>query len=355
MPVDWNSVDRILVVRLRSIGDTVLCTPSLTALRSFLPKTQIDILLEDWVAPLLEGFEDVDNVLTVGKSGKERVLTAREIRRRKYNVVINLHGGTTGTFFSASSGAKHKIGFSYYQYRFLYTDHFPSGETFWDSPRIHSVEQQLALLGSTGVPVEPKPPTRLAVVDKHLRSVTERLEQRGIRSDPFVLLHPAAALATKQWPTENFAQVAEYLSTIGLATVAVAAGNEREVLEELSAVSSIPVASFDDLQLPEITALASMARLFVGNDSGIAHIAAAVETPPVVIFGSSNRDNWRPWTAGAYEMVFTEYHCQPCAGYQCEEFGEPRCIQSVMVESVTAAIDRLLLTTEKRRTQAPAV
>jgi ADP-heptose:LPS heptosyltransferase len=95
--------------------------------------------------------------------------------------------------------------------------------------------------------------------------------------------------------------------------------------------------------------------LFVGNDSGIAHIAAAVHTPPVVIFGSSSRDTWRPWTNVPYETVFTEFHCQPCSGYRCEEFGEPKCIESVSIESVADSIDRILAQTEKRRTQSPAV
>lgn len=110
--IDWKSVKRILVVRLRSIGDTVLSTPSLIALRRFLPDAQIDILLEDWVAPVLEGFEAVDNILTVGKTAKSRLQTAWQIRRNKYDVAFNLHGGTTGTFFVRASGARHLVGFS---------------------------------------------------------------------------------------------------------------------------------------------------------------------------------------------------------------------------------------------------
>jgi ADP-heptose:LPS heptosyltransferase len=97
-----------------------------------------------------------------------------------------------------------------------------------------------------------------------------------------------------------------------------------------------------ELTLPELTALTSRARLFVGNDSGIAHIAAAVDTPSVVVFGSSNRDHWRPWTDAPNEVVYEEFPCQPCAGYECKEFGEPRCIQTLPTEKVFAAIERLL-------------
>ena len=102
------------------------------------------------------------------------------------------------------------------------------------------------------------------------------------------------------------------------------------------------VLTLDSLTLPEITALASKARLFVGNDSGIAHIAAAVKTPSVVIFGSSNRDHWRPWTDAPNEIVYEEMPCQPCAGYVCEEFDEPKCILSIGAEKVIEAIQEVL-------------
>src|SRR5512141_543842 len=169
--IDWTKVERVLIVRLRSIGDTVLCTPALLALRRFLPHAQIDILLEDWVAPLLNGFDAVDNVIAVGKGGLPRLTAALAIRRGKYDVVFNLHGGTTGTFFTVASGASHTIGFSYYQYSFLYSHTYPSGETFWKNERVHSAEQQLALLGYTNVPVADRPRSRLPVTAEALRSI----------------------------------------------------------------------------------------------------------------------------------------------------------------------------------------
>jgi len=86
--------------------------------------------------------------------------------------------------------------------------------------------------------------------------------------------------------------------------------------------------------LAEVTALTARARLFIGNDSGIAHIAAATGTPCVVIFGSSNVTHWRPWTAGPSEVVREELACQPCHGYFCAEFDQPQCILRVPVERV---------------------
>jgi lipopolysaccharide heptosyltransferase II len=349
MVIDWKKVNRVLVVRLRSIGDTVLATPALDALRRFLPGARIDILLEDWVAPVLEGFDAVDNVLAFKKDDfRSRLQMARQIRRAKYDVAFNLHGGTTATFFVRASGAPHRIGYAENQYSFLYNHLLSSSADFWQMEKTHSAEQQLALLGFSGVPVEDKPKTRLVVTEKASNSIEERLAKFRIENSEskIALLHPIAAFETKQWATENFAQVANFLHEKGLPVVAVATGKEREVLEKLRRLSQFPILAFDDLSLPEITALAAKAKIFVGNDSGIAHIASAVQTPSVVIFGSSNIHHWRPWTNAPNEIVYETFGCQPCAGYFCKEFGEPRCILGVKVESVTRAIEKIL---EKNR------
>jgi lipopolysaccharide heptosyltransferase II len=334
----------VLVVRLRSIGDTVLSTPSLVALRRFLPEARIDVLLEDWVAPVLEGFEAVDSVLTVSrKSKKSRFDVARQIRRNKYDVAFNLHGGTTATFFVRLSGAPHRVGYAHYSYRFLYNHLLSSSSDYWQREFTHSAEQQLALLGFVGVPVRDQPKSRLTVTEKASSSVAEKLKSKiENRKSKIALFHPVAATATKQWATENFARVAEFLSARGFQTVAVATKKERHVLENLKKLSGAPLLIFDDLALPEITALAARAAIFVGNDSGVAHIAAAVETPSVVVFGSSNRNHWRPWTNAPHEIVYEKFACQPCAGFFCREFDAPRCILSVKPESVFEAIEKVL-------------
>ena len=334
MSIEWGKVRRVLVVRLRSIGDTVLATPSLIALKRFLPNAEIDILLEDWVAPLLEGHAAVDNIFATGKNFADKLKTARALRKRKYDVVFNLHGGSTSTFLTYATGARHRVGYEGYRYSFLYTDLLSSSSNFWKKEFTHSAEQQLALLGFVGVPVDDHPKSSLPVriACESTRTVPER----------FALFHPTAAFETKTWPSENFARVAEFLHVRGIDTVAVAAKSETTVLDKLKRESEVPLTTFNDLSLPEITALASKATLFVGNDSGIAHIAAAVNIPSVVIFGSSNRNHWYPWTDAPNEIVFNEFACQPCPGYECKEFGDPKCIKSVTAEQVVAAIDRVL-------------
>mgnify|MGYP001199973959 CR=1 FL=1 len=365
MEIDWSKVRRVLIVRLRSIGDTVLATPSLIALKRFLPDAEIDILLEDWVAPLLDGFDAVDKVISIPKGAASRAQTAWRLRQNKYDAAFNLHGGTTGTFFTFASGARHRVGYAEYQYSFLYNHLLSSSSDFWRQTATHSAEQQLALLGFVGVPVEDRPKSRLLVTPSAMESLGKKFpaKTQGTQSEgeqgrtacvsewsnfgEYALFHPTAAFATKTWAAENFARTAEFLSKKGIQTVAVAARNETAILESLVAESKVPVTTFDDLTLPEITALASNARLFVGNDSGIAHIAAAVNTPSVVIFGSSNRDHWRPWTDAVNEMVFEKLPCQPCPGYECKEFGDPKCILNVKPEAVFEAIERILAAGKK--------
>ncbi len=340
--IDWTQVQRVLVIRLRSIGDTVLSTPSLFALRRFLPNAQIDVLLEDWVAPVLEDSELVDKVIKVSKGSVARFGTALRLREAKYDVVFNLHGGTTSTFLTRFTGARHRIGYKSYQYSSLYTDLLSSSTDFWEEEKTHSAEQQLALLGFAGVPVSDRPKSRLTVSPEAVDEVDTLLHAYGLDEDRLALIHPSTAFETKQWAPENFAKIAEYFAAMRITRVAVATKAEAKTLEKVGETCRVSIFPFDDLSLPQIAALAARAEVFVGNDSGIAHIAAAVGTPTVVIFGSSNRDHWRPWTDAPNEIVFEKFECQPCPGYRCEVFGEPRCIQSVTTESVIAAIDRVL-------------
>jgi predicted lipopolysaccharide heptosyltransferase III len=337
---DWSDVRKVLIVRLRSIGDTVLATPSLLALKRFLPNAQVDILVEDWVAPVLDNHPHVDNVIVLGPRGlMARARVARELRAANYDVVYNLHGGTTATFLTRATGARHRVGFKSYQYGQLHNHAAPSPLLIWKQQKTHSVEQQLALLGWTGVPVTDRPRTSLGISPSAADKVNQLLA--GVGAGKIALIHPAAAFATKQWATQNFARVVEFLAERGFASVAIAAPNEQALLDQLRSETPVNVMTFA-LSLPEVTALAARSQLFVGNDSGIAHIAAAVGTPSVVVFGSSNIAHWRPWNTAPAEVVFEEMPCQPCHGYFCAQFAQPECILRVPVGRVTAAIDRLL-------------
>lgn len=339
---DWSEVRKILLIRLRSIGDTVLATPSLAALKRFLPNVEVDMLVEDWVAPLLSNHPHINKAVVLERGGlMARARVARELRAANYDVVYNLHGGTTATFLTRATSARHRVGFKTYQYAQLHNHQAPSPLLLWRQQRTHSVEQQLALLGWTGVPVTDRPRTQLGVAPKSAQAIHHLLAEAGLDKRRFALIHPTAAFATKQWATENFARVVKFLAERGVASVAVAAPHEKAVLETLMSAAPVEIVT-STLSLPEVTALAARSHLFVGNDSGIAHIAAAVGTPSVVVFGSSNIAHWRPWNSAPAEVVFEEMPCQPCHGYFCEKFAQPECILRVPVTRVVAAIERAL-------------
>ena len=198
---DWREVRSVLVVRLRSIGDTVLATPSLRALRRFLPEARIDILLEDWVAPLLEGSRDVDRVIRVARgSAAARIRVARELRAARYDVAFNLHGGSTAALLSRASGARRRVGYRTYAYASLHNHAAPSSSELWGREQTHSAEQQLALLGWTGVPVSDRPATRLPQTPEASALVARRLDAAGLAMVSFRPHHPAAASSRRCGP-----------------------------------------------------------------------------------------------------------------------------------------------------------
>jgi len=346
----WNAIQRILIIRLRSIGDTVLSTSALFALRRFSPQAQIEILVEDWVAPVLERSDLVDRIITIPRDSKvARARLARELRRARYDLVYNLHGGTTATFLTRATRAPHRVGFNHYQYARLHNHLAPLPAQLWQRPAVHCVEQQLALIGWTGVPVTDRPRTRLTVTDNATQSVSRKLRRAGFEGfderAEFAVIHPGAAFDTKRWDLGKFVQVASELFDRSLMPIMIVAEDDAGLLESARLKSSGHLVGLKDLSLPEVTALASRARVFVGNDSGIAHIAAASGAPCVVIFGSSNVAHWRPWTTVPSEIVREELPCQPCPGYFCGEFEKPECILRVPVERVVGAIDRVLRAT----------
>ena len=252
------------LIRLRSIGDTVLTTPSLYALKRFLPDARIDILLEDWVAPVLEGFPYVNNVLTLKrKSTTARARVMRQLRSLHYDVVYNLHGGTTATLLTPLRALRGELGWRHIstvastRIWLLHLCYFGRGNDT-------SVEQQLALLGWTGVPVSDRPPTQLAVASM-LLYFSETANGWLNEQQPLAVIHPAAAFATKQWSAENFAGVAKHLYELGLAVVVITAPAEAELAASVVRLAGVPAINFSNLSLPEVTALASRARLFAAT------------------------------------------------------------------------------------------
>ncbi|HSE98421.1 MAG TPA: glycosyltransferase family 9 protein, partial [Blastocatellia bacterium] len=306
-PPDWSFVRRVLLIRLRSIGDTALMTPCLAALKSWRPDIEISVLTEPMSAPLLEDHPQVDRLITVGPDLAARARLALDLRRLHFDVAFNMHGGTTGMLLARLSGARRTVAFRGHRKSWLVSDRAPGPDVILGRSRIHSVEQQLALLQWVGVPwPDGRPALSLALSAQAQACVNERLA-RIISSQPprrFALIAPSAALESKRWPETGFAAVADHLDDIwGLPSVIVAGPGQEKFARAVSELARAKPPVISGLSLKELMALIAASVFFIGNDSGPAHIAAAFSRPMVVVFGASNVDVWRPWTESAHRIV----------------------------------------------------
>ena len=300
--VDWSSVRRVLLIRLRSIGDTVLMTPCLTALKKLNPSIEIAVVSEPLSAPLLEDHPLVDQLIVAGPSMRGRARLIGRLRRERFDVAFNLHGGTTATLLAAMSGARHTVGYRGYRQSWMLNVRSPSPDLILGRKTVHSVEQQLALTNWTGVPFPERPQLNLAAPPAELAGMRSRLASLGVST--FAVIAPAAAFEAKRWPAKRFAAVSDYLNrTIALRSLVIAGPGQEQIAQEVcEAAQSKPIA-LTGLSLKELIALMALSRLYVGNDSGPMHIAAAMGRPLVAVFGPSNSTVWHPWTDAPYRVV----------------------------------------------------
>jgi ADP-heptose:LPS heptosyltransferase len=292
--------------------------------------------------PLLKGHPQVDDVILLDRTfsqwsnGLRRWRLVRRLRQPRFDVVFNLHGGTTATFLAYLSRVPHRVGYRGYRYSFLLTHRAPDPEVIWQKPQIHSVEQQLGLLKWTGIPINDVPATSLYTSDAALENTMRRLSRAGMNG-PFAVIHPAATSEDKRWSTSKFAQVVKYLaSQHGLTSVVIGASHETHLLDNLKGFAGRNAVTFTNLHMKEVMALCSLARIFIGNDSGPAHIAMAMRCPTVVIFGASDHRVWRPWGDPPHAIVRVE---TDLSGRRLEPSER---ISHVSVEDVLEAVDRLL-------------
>jgi len=319
----------IVLVRLRSLGDTVLVTPAFSLLRRAMPRASIHVAMDERFADVLAGQPDIDGVLRLatgaGTLGKARLL--RDLRTLRPSLCVDMHGGTTAAWFTALSGARWRAGFAHFRQRWAYNIRIPRPQHVLgrDSDRdVHTAEHHAAAIMHLGGRVDAIPGARLA-------AVPVQAEQ------PYAVLHAGAAYATKTWQLSHFLRLASQLrKRHGLEPIFVAGPGEADLSAKVSGFGVR-----HGLPLADLMSLLAGARLFVGNDSGPAHIAAAFDVPCVTIFGSSNSKIWHPWKT-QHRVVETAWDCKPCPGDRCYAFDEPRCILSVTPAAVTQAVDELL-------------
>ena len=344
----WGS--RILVVRLRSIGDIVLLTPALQLLNEWRRDLLVSVLVESRFRALLEGNADVAEVLgleDVAGLGKilNRVQLLGELRRRKFALCVNVHGGPTSTFLSRFGGARYKAGFAHFRSQGMYDFVVPDARGILNQEIVHTAEHQASALFFLGMPRQKIPGARLFVSPAarawwKLARASFALQENMA----YAVLHPTALYSTKQWAPEHFAALGTYLEReSGVAPLYTCGPGESATLDAVAASAGQPIRRFESPCLGEFLAVIEGAALFVGNDSGPAHISAALGKPSAVIFGSSSSSIWGPWRPEAPARVVQNfYDCNPCPGDRCYRFDRPECILSVSFDQVRAAVESVL-------------
>ncbi len=257
---------RVAVIRLRSLGDCVLTTPGIALLDQARPDLEIGVAVEARFADVFAGNPRVKKTLAP---------KWQAVRAWNPALCVNLHGGTRSQWITALSGARWRAGFAHHATTLAYNFKIPRAQKVLGvHRRVHTAEHLASAFFALGVPVS-------AVPRAELFSSESPIQERH------AVLHPFASAAEKQWPAERFAEVARYLRLWKITPVFLAGpGDDVAPFREHAILRG---------SLNEVKAVLSNAALFVGNDSGPAHMAAAFGVPSVVLFSTSDPAIWEPW------------------------------------------------------------
>jgi lipopolysaccharide heptosyltransferase II len=356
---------RILVVRVDLLGDVVLSLPAVRALGRAYPEADIDLLVLQSTAGILEGQPGIHRVLAYDPHvfrrpasflrpahWLEAAKVLRTIRASRYDLAVSI-SGDMGSILTRLSGAKRRFGYSREAYRFFLTDPLPGGRYL---TRQHETEYVLALAraagGITTGSSDARP--RLVVVPSARRRISSLLGSARAalgRTGPVITLHGGARNGqAKRWPTGHFARLADQLiEEFNALVVLTGAGGEAQLAGAIQAQCHHPLLNLaGKTSLPELSALLSASDLVISGDSGPMHIACAVGTPVISLHGPTDPLLSGPTSMSTGAIVLRkDLWCSPCydasATAQCP-FGNPVCMKSLQVDLVfSAARDRLVI------------
>jgi len=330
---------KILIVRLRSLGDLVLETPAISGLREWRPDLQISVLVEPRFAAVFEGNREISEIISSGRFSP----TVKELRRREFSVAYNQHGGPRSALLTAASGANVRVGWKGYQFSLAYNVRVPDVPEFYGAPIVHAVEHRISQFYATGLPRGPIPRAQVFPQADALSAVRTALAEGGLEPGTrYAVLQPGARLQLMRWPLEKFASVAAWLrEEYKIISVVNLGPGDAEIWAAAHRLMRHCILIPRPLALRELIALIAEARIFVGNDSGPIHIAAAAGRPIVALYGPTNPAQWHPWQA-EYRAFHTGALFHPTRGDKSMAESEPRPIASIMVEEVVNACDALL-------------
>jgi lipopolysaccharide heptosyltransferase II len=350
---------RILLVRLRQIGDVVFTTPAIHALRRRFPDAQLSYIVEPAAAPVVLNNPNLSDIIVAprvrGLSGMlADVGLGRRLRAARYDIAIDFHGGPRASLLTWLSGAPVRIGYEIAGRGWMYTRRIARPR---ELRRRHSVENQWDLLASLDIapPTRAIDPVEMPADGTTIAAVEARLRQGGVRpNDQIVVVHVSAGNPFRRWPIEHFVTLIANLAgddpkrrfvvtsgpSEGDAASRVIAG-ARSALGEDAAER---VVSCGEFSLAELRALFERAALYIGGDSGPLHIAATATVPIVGLYGPTLPERSAPWRSDRYPTASVdvgELPCRPCDQRVCAP-GDFRCLTRIQPEQVLEACLRVL-------------
>ena len=347
-----GDIARALVIMLRHHGDVLLAAPVLSALKAQCPAADLDALVYADTAPMLESHPALARLHQVPRNGKPAGPLARlsaearlygALRARRYDLIVHLTEQPRGAWLARTLGARYRVapivaGRGAF-WRGSFTHLYPRA----GNGRRHRVEANLDALRRIGLQPGMEERRLQFVPGAAAEARVEALLSEAGVARGFVHLHPASRWSFKCWTAEHNAALIDRLAA-GHRVVLTAApeANEMSFVEEIvSKTTSKPVNLAGKLSIKELGALTARARLFVGVDSMPMHLAAAMGTPTVALFGPSGEHEWRPWRV-AHRVVTSRHPCRPCGNDGCGGGKISECLTTLGVDEVYAAAQELL-------------
>ena len=348
--VDLSTARRVLVIKLRHHGDVLLTSPVLSVLKQHAPHLEIDALVYQDTAPMLTGHPALAQLHQIDRAWKQsglltqaraelRLFTA--LRARGYDGIIHLTEHRRGAWltrllrprWAVSPAGRHARGFSH-RYPVI------------GGNRRHTVEIHLDALRRIGIqPALDARQLTLIPGAAAYTSIEQRLSAHSINPQQrLIVIHPTSRWLFKTWPVASMAALINQLCARGERVVLSAApdAQERAMMDAIRSQLHYPVIDLSgQLTLKELAALIARAQLFVGVDSVPMHIAAAMNTPTVALFGPSGEIEWGPWHV-PHHIIKSTHACRPCGRDGCGGGKVSECLSALTPATVLTAIDDLL-------------
>src|SRR4026207_2261753 len=334
----------ILAIKLRYLGDVLLATPTLHALKVAFPEARPTVLVNRGTDDILGGNPHVDEILPLDRGSiLQQSRFILDIRRRRFDTVVDLTDGDRAAFLTWISGARVRIGFNDEQ---RWTGHCYTAAVTGGAGA-HRIERDLAALAPLGIEARDRIP-QIWLGPEDVARVDQLAVQLGLAKDrSWVVIQPGARYWFKAWPPQRFAEVADRLHDRFGCQVLVAGSPQEAALTQAVVDHAksplLSIAGRSDVRM--LAALLKRSTLFIGNDTGAMHIAAAVGTPLVGLFGPSNPLEWGP-RGGRAETIYKGLDCRICFHPTCLR-GEDNCMKLITVEEVMAAAVRQIEHTQR--------